>query len=768
MRRLDIRKAVVLGAGVMGASIAAHLAGNGITVVLLDMAMNDGGDRSRLANEAQKRLLNPKTRLLYAKEAGNRIITGNLEDDLGLVAEADWVIEAIVERLEPKTDLFARVAELTGESCILSSNTSGISIDAIAQGIPAIRRSHFLGTHFFNPPRYMNLLELIPANETDPELMKAFTEFAERRLGKSVVIVNDTANFIANRIGVGNNAYVLHGLEQYDISFAAADFLTGRLIGRPAAGTLRTCDLVGFDIVKATAATNYAAETIADERDLMILPDYFVSMMENGMLGDKSGRGFFAKGPNREPLMWDRNKQEYIPRRLELPPVLSDMDKTVSFKDRIIAVLDSETPEGSYLWYILKGIFTYSANRVPEITADFRKIDLAMQLGYNWTYGPFQLWEVLGADEMIRRMELDGVRLPEWVEAHLQKYGRKFYAEEGFGTLQPRHLSAADAGLPVLWESEDVVLKDLGDGIGGIILITPHSAINDRAAANMIRAVAAAERLCDGAVITSPGKNFCVGADLQGILEQIDRQAWDTLDENVARFQEMTRVIRYASIPVVAAAFGSVMGGGTEICLHAHKVVAWNETRIGLVEPQVGLLPAGGGLKELAARCSSWKKFAADLFMMPMVKKYAGIVSSSTVSTSALHAAELGLLTPADRLVANRDHLLTAAKEEALSLTNSFIPAVPEKISVYGRTGYAAVMVAVNDQVAGGFISEYDGFIAGQIAAVLTGGDVPEGTLLSETEMLRLEREAFVRLCRRPETRERIRGLLDTGRPVRN
>ena len=765
MRRLDIRKAVVLGAGVMGASIAAHLAGNGMMVYLLDMAANDGGDRSRLANEAKKRLMNPKTRLLYAKEAADRIVTGNLEDDIGRVADADWVIEAIVESLEPKINLFAKVSELAGDGCILSSNTSGISINAIARGISASHRGRFLGTHFFNPPRYMELLELIPAAETDPALMQAFAAFAEKRLGKSVVVANDTPNFIANRIGVANTSYVLHGLEQYDISTAAADYLTGRLIGRPPAGTLRTCDLVGFDIVRATTTANYGAETVAEEREVMTLPAYFVRMMESGAMGDKVGKGFFAKGSKREPLMWDRNKEEYVPRVLELPPVLEEKNP---MKDKVLAVLDSETPEGDYLWYVLKGVFTYSANRVPEITEDFRKIDLAMRLGYNWTYGPFQLWEALGTDEIIRRLEGDGIRLPEWVEAHLKANGRKFYTGEGFGALLPRHLSAGDTALPVLWESEDVVLKDLGDGIGGIVLITPRSTINDRAAANIIKAVEAAQELCRGAVITSQGKHFCVGADLQGILEYIDRQEWDILEESVARFQAMTKAVKYASIPIVAAAFGSVMGGGAEICLHAHKVVACNETYIGLVEPQAGLVPAGGGLKELAQRCGAAAKYTPGLFTLPIVKQYAAMVSGCKVSSSALHGVELGLLAPTDRLVLHRDHLLEAAKEEALALACSYIPAVPEYVPVFGVTGYAAVMMGINDQVRGGFATEYDGVIAGHVAAVLTGGGVPDGTVLDEEELLRLEREAFVSLCRQPRTRERIAGFLSTGRPVRN
>ena len=760
--KLSIRKVVVLGAGVMGAAIAGHLAGNGIEVVLLDMPAAQK-PRSKLAQEAKKRLMNPKMRALYGNSAAALIHVGNLEDDLEQVADADWVIEAIVERLEPKIGLFGRVAALTKEDCILSSNTSGISVNAIGQGLRPAQRKYFLGTHFFNPPRYMKLLELIPVKETAPEVIEAMAAFAEKRLGKTIVVAKDSPNFIANRVGVAAMALLMHGMERFDITAAAADFLSGRFVERSALGSLKTMDLVGFDIVKATMSTNHTAEQNPQEQALMTLPDYFVRMLDKGMLGDKSKAGFY-KREGKESFMWDRHTESYVPAAYALP---DGVNPKAPVAERVFALVDSGTAEGDFLWHTLKGLFCYCANRVPEIADGFQKLDQAMQLGYNWNLGPFQLWDALGAEEISRRMGDEAEHLPAWVAGHLAQNGGRFYAL-GQQPLSNPYLSVESESVTTVWASEDVQLKDLGDGIGAIVLCTPRATVSRRATASLAAAVAEAELRFQGAVLTGAGKHFCVGAELREVLDLIDKQDWAALRQDIVAFQQMTSRIKYASIPIVAAPYATAMGGGAELCLHAHKIVAHSELYLGLVEAQVGVIPGGGGLKELMLRCAELTRYAAELDTLPLMKRYALMVSGAQVSSSALHAKELGLLRSTDRIVPKLEMLLEAAKEEALALSRSFVPSVPAAVTAYGTTGYAAIMAAVNDMVLGGFASEYDGVIAGFIARTLTGGNLPDGTVVTEESLLLLEQEGFAWLCQQLKTYERIESLLTSGRIKRN
>ncbi|MDR3295069.1 MAG: 3-hydroxyacyl-CoA dehydrogenase family protein [Clostridiales Family XIII bacterium] len=469
--RAKIRKAVVLGAGTMGAAIAGHLAGAGVAVTLLDRPCEDGPAKNKFSMDGKKRILDPKSRLLYARSEGDLISVGNFADDLEKAADADWVVEAVVESLEAKRDLFAQVAKYVRKDCILSSNTSGISVNAIAEAVPAELRPQFLGTHFFNPPRYMTLLELIPAKETDPALVEAFAGFAEHRLGKTVLIANDIPNFVANRIGSANALLIFSGMEKYALTPAMVNLLTGSLIGRPPAGTLRSCDMIGLDIVQSTCVTNSVIENDPAEKDLMCGTGYFAAMIERGDTGKKAGQGFFKKSDGGE-MMLDCAGGGYVPYEEPDLPALSVLGKKAPMKERIYAVLDSHTAAGDFLWYLLKWTFSYCANRVPEITEDFRTIDLAMQLGYNWTYGPFQLWEILGIMEIKSRMERDGIVLPAWVGAHLPEHGNSFYGGADFSSIIATPLSIHDPSLPVVWSSDEVILKDLGDGIGCIALAT--------------------------------------------------------------------------------------------------------------------------------------------------------------------------------------------------------------------------------------------------------------------------------------------------------
>jgi 3-hydroxyacyl-CoA dehydrogenase len=766
MKKLSIRKAAVLGAGVMGAAIAAHLAGNGIEVVLLDIPL-DGGPKSRLAADGKKRVLDPKTRASYDKSVGDYIATGNFEDDLAKCADADWIIEAIIEKLEPKVDLFSKLSKIVKDTCILSSNTSGISMNAIAKGVTEAQRRYFIGTHFFNPPRYMNLLELIPIKETDPALLDLMADFGRDRLGKSIVVAADTPNFIANRIGMAGSAFMFKAIEKFNISPAGVDFLTGPLVGRPATASLRTSDMVGLDIVKSVMKTNYDAETIPAEKELMVLPAWVEELIASGSLGDKAKKGFYTKGPDKKPLMWDRVKKEYVPREYTPPAALTALDKKASMKDKTFALFNSGTPDGDFLWYLTCEHLIYCANRVPEITTDFRNIDLAMRLGYNWQLGPFQTWDDLGPQVIIDKMEKEGKKVPAWVKDHLAKNGGKFYGAEGFGKLEPKYLSISDPSLPVVKKYDTVKLLDIGDGVGCIVLMTPNSSLSAQATKDITQAIKDAEQLCVAAVIASNGRNFCVGADLKDLLEAIKVEAWDGIDASVKEFHGMANAIKFARIPLVAAPFNMALGGGAEICMNAHKVVAHTDLYMGLVEVGVGLIPAGGGLKEMAMRTMEPCR-VKQVDTLPLLGHYFQHASSATVSGSALHAVQLGFLRPTDRLVPHLGQLIDRAKEEALALSKSWKPVIPTNVTVYGTTGFGMICAGLHNMVMGQFISEYDVVVSKQVARALTGGDVPAGYSLPEGRLQDLEREGFVYLCKQAKTRERIEGMMTTGRPVRN
>jgi 3-hydroxyacyl-CoA dehydrogenase len=652
---------------------------------------------------------------------------------------------------------------------VLSSNTSGISINAIAQGVSAEHRGNFLGTHFFNPPRVMKLLELIPAKDTNPAMLDAIADFARDYLGKSVVVAKDTGNFIANRIGGALSAFVLRGLEQYGISVSMADFLTGKMVKRPA-GTLRTADLVGFDVSKAVNTTSLAAETNDEEKELMKLPDFFTKLIDGGILGDKTKKGFYTRGPNKESLMLDLASGNYVAKTTPEIPALANLKKA-PLREQINAVLDSGTPEGKFLWYTLKNLFTYSANRVPEIADDFRKIDLAMRLGYNWELGPFELWDAIGSADIIARMEKDGAKPASWIKEHLAKNGGTFYAGEPgarFTGLVPKYISIADTNNRVLWESQNAVLKDIGDGIGALIITSPHSAMSMPAVLDMTAGIQKAYGLCSALVITSAGKHFCVGADLAGVVQAIQEKRIDDIIAQIDKYHEMVMSIKYAPIPVVAAPFNSALGGGAEICLYCHKIVAYSEFTTGLVEMQVGVIPGGGGMAEMACRAAEYAKNVPGLDFYPVVEKYLWNIVSRAMSSSALNAKELGYLRPTDRIVAHLDRLLQAAKEEALHLSRSFVPVQNKKFAVLGKPAYEKLASSISAKVADGTLTEYDGLLAKKAAFAITGGDVPAGTLVDADTIFVLERESWRDITPRQKTLERMTGLLATGKAVRN
>jgi 3-hydroxyacyl-CoA dehydrogenase len=762
-----IRKVVVLGSGVMGSSIAGILAGNGARVVMLDMPAPAGDDKNKYVLAAKKRLLDPSSRLLYGQTAARLIDAGNFEDDLDQVKDADWVIEVIVEKLEPKIELFKKISGLVKKGCILSSNTSGISINKIAQGIESAKRSYFLGTHFFNPPRYMKLLEIIPAQETDKDVVEAVCDFAQNRLGKTIVTAKDSPNFIANRIGVMVTTQVLRGIEQYGISAAMADFLMGKLVARPASGSLRTTDIVGFDGTRAVNETSAACETTDAEKEMMKLPAFFLKLIESGTLGDKTKKGFYARGPNKEPLMLDIKAGTYIPKALPELSALSGLEKA-PLKERVLAVIQSGTSEGAFLWYTLKTLFGYCAARIPQITDDFRKIDLAMRLGYNWELGPFELWDALGADAIIRRLQKDGVSPASWVRDHLNKNGGKFYAQKGFEGLLPVYISLKDEGRPVLWQSANATLWDLGDGAGALEITARHSAMCNAATIDLLEGVKKAQELCKALVITSAAKNFCVGADLSELVARMKEKDWNSIASDIDKFHEMTLAIKYSSIPVVAAPYNNALGGGSEICLYAHKIVAHSELTIGLVEVQAGLIPGGGGICEVLRRASEYALYNPALDTFPIVEKYARFIMTAGRSSSALHAKEMGFLRSCDVIVPNKDKLLAAAKEEALHLSHFFVPVQKTKIVWTGKPGYEALVAASDSLAKDGVITAYERMMAQKAAEALTGGAaLSAGTLCDEEDVLNLERDGFVSLCKEEKTRERMEGIL-SGKPVRN
>ena len=782
MRRAPIRKVVVLGAGTMGAQIAAHLAGCGLDVSLLDLVPKDaGGDRSRLARRALENLKRLKPAPLHLPEHAAAIRTGNFEDDWGLLRDADWVLEAVVEDLEVKRQLFARVAEAASARAVVTTNTSGLAIASMSAGLPAALRPRFLGTHFFNPPRYLKLLETIPGPETDGEVLAGLEDFLETVVGKAVVRGKDTPNFIANRIGSYGFGAALRAMQDLDLGIDDVDTLTGPAIGRARSATFRTADIAGVDVCLKVAENLYQAVPQDPEREVFRPPEFMRAMVARGWLGEKTGSGFYRKeGAEIRTLDW--KSLEYRERRKAKFPSLEAAQAVADPAARLRQIVAGKDAGAQFLWRVLSATALYAAGLVPEISDDVVSIDRAMEWGYGWGAGPFRTLDLLGPAAVAERVKAEGRAVPPLL-AGLTASGRmRFYeTEEGVETAygpagvrpvpeRPGVVSLASLKQrgAVRKKNPGASLLDLGDGVGLVEFHSKMNTLGTDAFTMLATAVKDGAAHFDALVVGNQGEQFTVGANLMLVLLAVQEEEWDDLDRSIRHFQAANMALKYATIPVVAAPFGLTLGGGCEISLHAARVRASAETYMGLVEAGVGLVPAGGGTKEMALRALDRSSGVEGADPFPFVKRAFETIAFAKVSTSGAEALRL-FLTPADSLSPSPDRLIQDAKQVALGLARAgWRPATPRpEVPALGRPALATFKMGVHNALRGGQISEHDALVATHIATILCGGDRAPGTI-SEQAFLDLEREAFLSLLGTKKTQERIQHTLKEGKPLRN
>jgi 3-hydroxyacyl-CoA dehydrogenase len=796
---MTIRQAAVIGSGVMGSGIAAHLANVGIPVLLLDIVptrltddeaargytLDHPAVRNRLAAQAVARLGKTSPAPLYHEAFADRIVPGNLEDHLPRIAEADWVIETVTENLDIKRQVLRKIEAHWKPGTIVSSNTSGISINAMAEGCSETFRKHFLGTHFFNPPRYMKLLELIPGEDTDPAIVAAMKDFGERRLGKGVVIAKDTPNFIANRIGTYGLLVTLEEMLANGFTIEEADAVTGPAMGRPKSATFRTLDLVGLDTFVHVARN--VSERVSDEAEkaAFAVPGLILTMVEKGWLGEKAGRGFYlkTKGPSGSEIRsLDPATLEYGPTKNVSSASLEAAKSAKGAREKLRALLGAQDRYSAFAWNVLKSVLVYAAAKVGEIADSIREIDDAMKWGFNWELGPFEVWDAIGLVPSVRRMESEGVAVPGWVkewiaQGHTSFYrqgdGDVFYVsngeykrlEEPVELISLRRLKERNR---VVRKNNGASLIDIGDGVACLEFHSPNNAIGPDVLFLIRQSLEEVRRNYKGLVIANEGRNFCVGANLMMLLMEAQDGEWDEIDRIIRLFQDTMTELKRFEKPVVVAPHRMTLGGGVEVCLPAGRVVASAETYFGLVEVGVGLIPAGGGCKEMALRASG-NAGHPEADLQPYVNRAFETIGMAKVSTSAHDAKKLGLLRPGDHIVVNEDHRIYEAKRAVLRMAEEgYEPAREERVRVVGAPGKAVLRLAAYQLRQAGHITDHDLLIANKLAHVLAGGDVPADSLVTERYLLDLERESFLSLCGEPKTQQRMRHMLTTGKALRN
>ncbi|WP_068548774.1 3-hydroxyacyl-CoA dehydrogenase/enoyl-CoA hydratase family protein [Thermosulfidibacter takaii] len=790
----EVKKAAVLGAGVMGAAIAAHLANVGIPVLLLDIPPKEGDDRNAIARAGLERALKAKPPAFYHKEFAELVEVGNFEDDMPKIAECDLVIEAIVENLQIKRSLFEKVDQCRKPGSIIATNTSGISINAIAEGRSEDFRKHFLGMHFFNPPRYMKLLEIIPGKDTLKEVVDFAAEFGEKVLGKGIVYAKDTPNFIANRIGVFGMMYTLKLMDEMGLTIEEIDALTGKVVGRPKVATFKLADMVGIDVLYHVALNVYDNAPNDEMREIFNPPEWLKKMVENGWLGNKTKQGFYKKvkgeDGKKQTLVIDPKTLEYRPaQRATFPSV--EMAKTEEDVRKRLKIMCYGKDKGAqFTWKAIAAMLIYSANRIPEIADDIVQVDNAMKWGFNWELGPFEIWDAIGVRKSVERMEAEGMQVPAKVKEMLEAGAETFYREEGttvyywdfesksYKPIEEKPevivLSRLKKAGKVVTENADASLIDLGDGVACLEFHTKMNAIGAGILQMVDEALDRVRKDFDALVIANQGEHFSAGANLALLLMAIQEEEWEEIDYMVRSFQKATMSLKYFEKPVVAAPFNMTLGGGCEFCLHCDRIRAHAELYMGLVEVGVGLLPAGGGTKEMLLRLVDKyipKNLPRGVVVdpLPHLRRALETIAMAKVSMSAYEAKEIGFLTDCDSISINRDYLIHDAKQVALNLVREgYKPGRVKKVKMAGREGFGYLKMLIYNMKEGGWITEHEAKIATHIAKVLTGGDVLPGTVMDEWEILDLEREGFLSLCGEPKTQERIRHMLTTGRPLRN
>ncbi len=791
----NIQKVAVLGSGVMGSGIAAHLANIGIPTLLLDIApreltkdeeakgltLDSKAVKNRFANSAMQKLLKQKPAPLSAKKNLALITPGNFEDDLEKLKDVDWIIEVIVEKLDIKKGLFEKIDAVRKPGTIVSSNTSGVSINAMAEGRSEDFQEHFLGTHFFNPPRYLKLLEVIPANTTKPEVVNFMQSFGEDVLGKGVVIAKDTPNFIANRIGTYGLIVTMNEMVARNYSVGEVDSVTGPIIGRPKSATFRTLDVVGLDTF-AHVAKNVYDQTTGAEQAVFEESPILKKMVSNGWLGAKSGQGFFKK-EGKEILQLNLSTFEYEPNKKLVAPSLEMAKQAKGPGGKLKVLIYAKDRVGELLWNSFAPTLLYSAQLMGEIADDVVAIDNAMKWGFGWAQGPFEMWDAIGVEKSVAKMKEEGREIPEFVSGLLDKGFSTFYTEidgdlayyNGTEYVKvPVNEKAIDLRRykkkhGVIKSNSGASLIDLGDGIALLEFHSKSNAIGLDIVQMINFSVDEVEKNFKGLVIGNQGKNFCVGANLAMILMEAQDDNIFELDFVIKSFQQAMRRIKYSTKPVVAAPFQMALGGGAEVCLPAAHIQASAETYMGLVEVGVGLIPGGGGNLGLYEKFIKGLPQGVEVDYQHIANKVFETIAMAKVSTSGEEARENNFLNFADGISVNPDHLIYDAKQAALALAEAgYTPPVKRKVKVVGAPGYATLLLGAQGMFDSGYITEHDLKIAKKLAYVIAGGKVPYGTEVSEEYLLNLEKQAFLELVADQKSQMRMQHMLVKGKPLRN
>jgi 3-hydroxyacyl-CoA dehydrogenase len=738
----------------MGGGIAAHLANAGVPVVLLDVTQP-------IVKASLERLKKSTPPAFFTPEAADLISIGNLEEHSDRIGEGDWIIEAIVEDLPAKRSLVQRIEKLRKPGSIVTSNTSGLPIATIAAEASPDFKSHFLGTHFFNPPRYMKLLEVIPTKETRPEITSFIRDFAGRRLGKGVVLCKDTPNFIANRMASISGAMLVDFVLQHHYTIEETDAIAGPLIGRPKTAAFRLQDLVGLDVASSVAANLYGLIEGDESREILRSPrveKLRKDQMDRGRLGDKSGQGFYKK-TGKQILTLDLPTLEYRERIEPDIPSIGEAMKIRDVGERVKFVLQQDDKAGRLARHVVYNSLAYAARRIPEITDAIVNVDQAIRSGFSHDLGPFELWDKLGVQETADAMEKNGIAVPPWVREVESFYRGNSYYDPAKKTYVAIQSDALKASGRVVKSNRGASLIDLGDRVLCLAFHTKMNALDDDIRAMLVESVRELERgPWLGMVIGNDGPDFSAGANLAGVAPQ-------SIEAAVKGMQDALMAVRYCAKPIVTAPFGRTLGGGAEVAMAGARIVAAAELYMGQVEAAVGLVPAAGGCKELVRRLVS-----EDSDPVPVLQKILQTVGAAKVSTSAAEARAMGFLTDGDRIVMNRDHLLAEAKEEVLRMASAGYTPPARSANCYaaGRDAYAALRAGIYILQQGAYISEYDAFLTSRLARILCGGELSAPQWVDEQYLLDLERETFVALCRETKTQERIRHMLETGKPLRN
>ena len=797
-----ICRTAVIGSGVMGGGIAALLAGAGIKTLLLDIVPFDLKDeekddpvaRNRIVKTGLDTVLMSSPSLLMQKKDVDRITIGNLEDDFDKISECDWIVEVVVENLKIKQDLFKRIETVRKPGAIVSSNTSGLPLKAMSEGLSQDFKQHFLGTHFFNPVRYMHLLEIIAGEETRPDILEFMTDFVERILGKGIVWANDTPNFVGNRIGVQGIVKAMQLMLEDGLTIPGVDALFGTAMGRPRTAMFKTSDIVGLDILGHVARNTYELVVDDDQRDSFVLPEFVERMIQNNLLGTKTKSGFYKTDLTPE---WKKIRKVINPQTLEYAeydppdfPCLTEANKAKALSEKIKAVVYGDDKGARFAWKVVANNLIYSANRIPEISDTIVEIDNAMKWGFNFEMGPFESWDAIGLEASVEKMEKEGFTVPEKVKNMIAAGNTSFYKTENgkvfaydFLTQDYKEVVVSDTivSLKTLKGADKVVktcdsasLVDLGDGVFCFEFHTKMNALNKEIVEFQQEVIEHIDTNGLGLVIGNqaggmPG-SFSAGGDLVYMAALAKDRKYSEIDAFLKTAQDGIQMAKYSTVPVVAAPYGMTLGGGCEVCLGADRIVAHAELYMGLVEIGVGLLPAGGGCLNL------WKKFINTIpeavTDVDLAKYYIPVFMSialAKVSTSAAEARANGFLGPKDRIVFNRDYLVGEAKKEVLKMVDEgYAPPIKQKIKVLGQAAQGMINTEILNMLSGNFITEHDAFLAKRIAYVVSGGDVRDNSEVEEDVILKLEREAFVDFWKEEKTVARVEHMLKTGKHLRN